>query len=150
MCDVEADAADRDDLREELRAKVAKFAQDNRLFKPVDGEPGVYLFEPNREQANELARMVGPQGTARVSGAGCMNYNTKTACEYTNGSWGHVCSDCGSAQMLRQKASNRSATAAEQDESRRQAATSLGAISLSFLSHFCRIVSHSFSSSSSL
>ena len=58
MCDVEADAADSDDLRDELRAKVAKYVQDNRLFKPVDGEPGVYLFEPNREQANELARMV--------------------------------------------------------------------------------------------
>ena len=103
MCDVEADAADSDDLRDELRAKVAKYVQDNRLFKPVDGEPGVYLFEPNREQANELARMVGPQGSARVGGAECMKYNTKTAYEYTNGCWGHVCSDCGSAQTLRKK-----------------------------------------------
>ena len=66
MCDVEADAADSDDLREELRAKVAKFVQDNRLFKPVDGEPGVYVFEPNREQgAGERARAHG--GTARNS-----------------------------------------------------------------------------------
>ena len=139
MCDVEADAADCDDLRDELRAKAAKYVQDNRLFKPVDGEPGVYLFEPNREQANELARMVGPQGTARVSGAECMNYNTKTAYEYTNGSWGHVCSDCGSAQTLRQKGIE-----PKRDSGRTGRITEAGGhiigcnislISLSFLSH---------------
>ena len=114
MCDVEADAADRDDLREELRAKVAKFVQDNRLFKPVDGEPGVYVFDPNREQANELARMVGPQGTARVSGAECMNYNTKTAYEYTNGSWGHV----AATAALRERCAKRHRTEARQRQNR--------------------------------
>ena len=83
-----------------------------KVFKRVPGTQERFLFEPTREQTNDLVDLIGPaEGALRSLKLGlplsarCMSYNEPTTA-FKNGDHGHLCEWCGTTQTVRVRGIN--------------------------------------------